>query len=288
MVKSILLDFFGFLKRPNDVQYNWSFSKKLTTFFVIFCIELLFACLIILPLFEYLQKSFVIDNQKLNYSEYTISFLIGFGVILAPIVEEGIFRLVQRYQGFTEMLFTRKKWDKIFPYIVYSLSIFFGLIHLLNYTNNTELLLKLSPILIGSQLIGGLALSYLRVRFNLYWSIFYHIIWNLSVIIIIPYLLFSNIQAYTDLGKNYNLEVKESLFYQPKKPQTFYIDTLKNGKIKRIATEQLSLQHTLDTIYGKNKYQVNDFIANIKFESELGISKDSLITIINKEYKVFK
>lgn len=288
MVKSILLDFFGFLKRPNDVQYNWSFSKKLTTFFVIFCIELLFACLIILPLFEYLQKSFVIDNQKLNYSEYTISFLIGFGVILAPIVEEGVFRLVQRYQGFTEMLFTREKWDKIFPYVVYGLSIFFGLIHLLNYTNNTELLLKLSPILIGSQLIGGLALSYLRVRFNLYWSIFYHIIWNLSVIIIIPYLLFSNIQAYTDLGKNYNLEVKESLFYQPKKPQTFYIDTLKNGKIKRIATEQLSLQHTLDTIYGKNKYQVNDFIANIKFESELGISKDSLITIINKEYKVFK
>lgn len=288
MIKSILLDFFGFLKSPNDVQHNWSFGKKLTTFLVIFCIKLLFAYLVIVPLFNHLEKSFILDQERLDYGFETLASFIGVGVLFAPIVEEGIFRLIQRYQGFTEMVFTREKWDKLFPYIVYSISILFGLIHLSNYTNDTKLLLRLSPILIGSQIIGGLTYSYLRVRFNMYWPIVLHITWNLCVIVIIPYLFFSNTQPYIDSNKNYNLEVKKTLFYQPQNPQTFYIDTLDNGKIKNISTKQLSLQHTLDTIYGNNNYKVNDFIANIKFESKLGVNKNSLIKIIEKKYKVFK
>lgn len=287
MIKEILLDFFKFIKKPNDVQYNWLFKKKLLTLTIIFCIKLLFAYLIVLPLLEYISQLYIIDDKRVDYSGKGIAFLIMIAVLLGPIVEEGVFRLVQRYQGFTEMLFTREKWDKVFPYVVYFISIFFGLIHLIDYSNNLKLLLILSPIIIGSQFLGGLSYSYLRVRFNMYWNIIAHCVWNLLVGIIIPYLYFNSVKPYSDINKKYHLQVKKIYFYDHLNKQKFSIDTLADGKIKMINTNQLSLRHTLDTLYGNNKYKVNDFIANIKFKSELGVSKDDFISIIDKEYKVF-
>ena len=54
---------------------------------------------------------------------------------------------------------SRDYWDKVFPYLVYILSIAFGIFHVSNFDNSGTLFYVLAPILILSQLIGGFVLT---------------------------------------------------------------------------------------------------------------------------------
>ena len=94
-----------------------------------------------------------------------------FGAIVAPIIEELLFRAP----------LTSFKKPKSFKIAFYSFALLFGLIHITNYELSTKIIL-LSPILILPQLLGGGYLGYIRVRFGLRWSILLHATFNFLIL----------------------------------------------------------------------------------------------------------
>ncbi|WP_257670871.1 CPBP family intramembrane glutamic endopeptidase [Parapedobacter tibetensis] len=66
---------------------------------------------------------------------------------------------------------------------MYVSSVVFGLYHLSNYANQEVLFYALSPIIVGSQLLGGFLLAYLRLKHGLRWSILAHAVFNALVVI---------------------------------------------------------------------------------------------------------
>jgi len=85
-----------------------------------------------------------------------------------------------------------KFYQNNFPLIFYSSTILFASVHFFNFANFKELYLVL-PFLVAPQLLLGFILAYIRMRYGLRWSIFYHFFHNsLSAL---PILIFSQISS---------------------------------------------------------------------------------------------
>lgn len=113
------------------------------------------------------------DKLLKTYSTYALLFL---SVVLAPIIEECLFR--------GPLVWFRNK--TYFKYALYFSIILFALVHLSNF----ELYGKvyyIAPLLVGPQLILGIILGYVRVRLGLSWSIGLHASYN--AILVLPLLL---------------------------------------------------------------------------------------------------
>ncbi len=86
-------------------------------------------------------------------------------------------------------IFSRKKIEAFitskFKYFFYSSSIIFGLLHASNFTGNIYLILTFSFILSGPQIVLGLILGYVRMNHGLKYSILFHLIVNISLILTI-------------------------------------------------------------------------------------------------------
>lgn len=65
--------------------------------------------------------------------------------------------------------------------MVYGSTLVFGFIHLMNYKNDGFWFFIFSPLIILTQIFSGMIISFIRVKFNLLWSIFYHSLWNLGI-----------------------------------------------------------------------------------------------------------
>ncbi|MBC7914955.1 MAG: CPBP family intramembrane metalloprotease [Pyrinomonadaceae bacterium] len=68
-------------------------------------------------------------------------------------------------------------WGSNFKGIFYLSSILFGLLHIKNYNYSINVVL-LTPILISPQIIAGLFLGYLRIKYNLALGYFMHALHN--------------------------------------------------------------------------------------------------------------
>lgn len=119
-------------------------------------------------------------------------------VLLVPFLEELIFRA---YLRFDRNLFIqpiiwvisltgkekkarseaiiRRKWDAYYPTIFYLAAIIFGLVHISNYEMTSEVL-WVAPILVLPQIVVGLLLGFLRVRYGLLWGFFLHALHNFA------------------------------------------------------------------------------------------------------------
>lgn len=109
-----------------------------------------------------------IDKALDEYSPWFLGFA---AVILAPLVEETIFR--------GPLFFFEKK--TYFKYIFYGLTLIFGFYHITNFEISTTILL-LSPILVAPQISVGAIMGFIRVRFGLLWAMVLHAIYNLLLI----------------------------------------------------------------------------------------------------------
>lgn len=109
------------------------------------------------------------DNHKMedmmkNMSNSMIFFM---AVILAPLLEEAIFRAP----------LTAFKKGKQFKIAFYVFALLFGYVHLSNFNITTNILI-FSPILVLPQILLGGYLGFIRVRFGLIWSILLHAAYN--------------------------------------------------------------------------------------------------------------
>ena len=283
MIKRVLWGFVSFLKHPKDVQTKESFKRKLQTIFILLGFEICLIYFVLAPLY-YLMEPLVSVKEELDYKEDTLLMSAISSIILAPVLEEIGFRLILRRNFPIKYIFSQKLWDRIFPFLVYASSVIFGFVHLTNYTNDGFWFYVFSPIIIASQLIGGFIITFIRVKYNFFYGILYHALWN--ALIIFPLIFIDNFSSpYQEKTEKYSIEISEKHFFDKDEKQVFKIDSLQ-GKIYKIEVEQYSFQHFLHSLYQGNKYQINDAFIKMKFDSQKGVTKEELIEILKKEYDI--
>lgn len=285
MIKQTLTDFFNFLKKPTDTQLHLSTWKKLKMIFILFIAEVIIFISIIYPIITGIDYLIPLKSVRVEEDKTFLFYFLTL-VVFAPIFEEFLFRWVLRRQTLIESLVPQQKWDKIFPFLVYFTAIAFGFVHISNYTNEELLFYILSPIILITQLLGGFVITFIRVRFNIFWGMLYHALWNFSMAFMMMVAWdFVFQKPYQETSHNYNIEVTESYFYDNDQKPSIKISSDKD-KIYQIEAEQYEFQKLLDTLYQKDKFYIDDVYIKLKFQSEKGISKSEFLEILKKEYDI--
>ena len=203
-------DFVSFLKYPKDVQTKESFKRKLQTIFILLVGKMCVFCFVLMPL-NNLVEYFVSTDSKHDFDKKSITSAIFIAVVLAPVLEEIGFRLILRRNFPIKYIFSQKLWDKIFPFLVYASSVIFGFVHLTNYTNDGFWFYVFSTIIIASLLIGGLVIVFIRVKYNLFYGILCHALWNMLVTFIMFFT--DNFSSpYQEKTEKYSIEISEKHF----------------------------------------------------------------------------
>jgi membrane protease YdiL (CAAX protease family) len=277
-MKEILYEVFKFIKSPNDKRIeNWTLKLNIKYLIYIFLFELLLNTFIFIPLIYLLDIVEPIQfNTRIEYKNNTLIHTLIITAIIAPIVEELIFRYILRYNILFSKFINRNNWNYIFKFLVYISIIIFGFVHSSNFENQSILFYCILPILVLTQLVGGLFLTFLRVRFSFVSSIFYHVLWN-ALFAIVPLIISIFEKPYEKVTKNYTLKI-EYLNYSTNKPQSFKIDSI-SSKIFNAEIEEYSINHILDSLY-QYKRKNEDHLINIKLESQKGITKEEFKALL--------
>ncbi|NER11186.1 hypothetical protein SAMN06265375_104176 [Muriicola jejuensis] len=110
------------------------------------------------------------------FSSYSLPQVFLLMVILAPLIEESLFR--------GPLVFFRK--SPYFPFAFYMSCILFGLVHLGNFENSDHLL-PWTPLLVAPQTLMGFFLGFLRVRLGLEYAILMHMAHNGLLFLLISF-----------------------------------------------------------------------------------------------------
>lgn len=277
-MKNILLDVYYFIKNPNDQRIeNWTLKKNIYYVLAILGFDIIINAFIYLPLIYFLDKIEPILHQtRIDYDNNTFLQILLITVILVPIIEEFIFRYLLRYETIFHKIINRHKWNLLFKILVYTSIILFGLLHSSNYENSSTFFYCVLPIIVSTQLIGGIFLTFLRVRFNFLTSVISHVLWN-GLITIVPIILLVFEKPYERITEDYTLKI-ENLYYNTSKPQKFVIDSGSN-EIYKINIEEYSFNHILDTLFHYERNR-DDLLININFESKTGLTKEELKNLL--------
>ncbi|GAB2609031.1 hypothetical protein GCM10026987_03580 [Belliella aquatica] len=143
---------------------------------------------IIAPLFEELQFRLPLSEKR---KHFIFPILITLSFILIQILDNVSwlkFSIYSTYFIFLVFIFFRKERDFKNPKIdIFGTTIFFALLHSFNYElselNGVEYLSILLAVL--PQFIGGLMLAYIRIRFGFWYGVFFHGLWNFTLISLI-------------------------------------------------------------------------------------------------------
>ena len=189
-----------FIKKPVELSEDKaSLQLKIGTCGALFLIQIP-PLLVLMALVGGLEQLGLWDEdmhslQKI-FQEMEPVLIFFFAVIMAPLLEEVMFRLILRFRSNFLILWSihigvalqlgqkrsllkiaRKVWDKFYGWIFYLMTVAFGLMHIMNFEPSLNIYL-LAPILVAPQILIGINLGYLRVRFGLIWSILFHAFYN--------------------------------------------------------------------------------------------------------------
>lgn len=283
MTKNVLGDFYKFLLKPNDHQLQLKLKDKFQLLLILLGFEILITLIVIFPLLYLIDFLSPLKQDRIDYSETFVYLLVLF-VFVVPFIEEVIFRLFLSYRR-VNLVISRESWTKLFPYLVYIPTLIFGFLHLGNFNNENALFYILSPLVIISQLFGGLVISFIRVRLDFFYSTFYHFIWNFLFAIAVPFLLSIVLRPYTEQTGQYKIVIEELPFFVKNEEQTFKIDSTQS-RIGSVQLRQYSVQHLLNSLYSKDKYYVDDVLINLDFKATKGLKKEEFLEVLKKEYKI--
>lgn len=279
-MKNYFIELYQFYKYPTDERIEGYSLKKNIKYILYTSLVDFIAFLLIFPLLYYLLKNNLVpeDYENIIYKDNQIVSAIIVISVLVPLIEEMIFRLPLRYNKFYKLFITRESWNYIFKILVYTIPFLFGFVHLSNYGNITLSLLKIAPILVGTQIIGGYLYTFLRVRFNFISALIPHCLWNF-LLSLYPLVAAVFEKPYTDKTDKYEVQIIYSEYNDLNK-QKLSIDSSGN-RIFRIESNQYSINHLLDSLTNE-KRKKTDLIIDLKLESKNGITKEEFIHIINK------
>lgn len=164
-----------FLQNPvYEEDENTDFKYRMAIVLRLIAIALVISIVLSLTI-GVLETVFSLDFGKHAiqdaFEKFSPWFLLFAAVILAPLIEEFIFRGPM-------VLFKDKPY---FKHIFYALTLIFGFYHITNFETNLTILL-LSPLLVAPQISVGALLGFVRVKFGLLWAMALHAIYNLLLI----------------------------------------------------------------------------------------------------------
>ncbi len=281
---------FDWIKNPDEKRMDLSFKEKF-----ILMNQLLFLDIIISIPFvglTYLIHYYVVKLEE-PLIDWNPILLISIVVLLMPIIEEFIFRLPLRFErnylarliNWITKGWLKNNWNSIFKYFLYSLIAVFGLIHITNFENKEPVFYILSPVIIGSQLIGGLILSYSRIKLGFIWSIIQHGAFNLFFVLI--GLIFFHNQNIVRISDNkLSMNINELMYID--KESTQYNSKLKNDSIYSIEANNISIFQLIDSLQIEGTMPYDNIWIDVSINSKNGITKNELLTIIKKEIKFDK
>lgn len=170
-----------FLAHPNcgDKTLFKSYSKaQVFTVALLLAFTINFGFTIIFTILDLLQIINFEDHASTKlFEEFPPYAIVLLGVVVAPILEELIFRApIPLFCKF-------KRW---FPFVFYVFAIGFGIIHITNFEITKNVLL-LTPILVAPQILIGLFLGVIRLQYGLIYAMLFHAIYN--GVLIIPAVL---------------------------------------------------------------------------------------------------
>ena len=172
----IISEFLAFLKKPfhyRPIQKldQQSVKNLISGFAIVFVFEI-----IAMSLFQMIAGIEEIPHAFDSMMDMNPFIMILFAVIIAPVLEELIFRFPMKYI------------TKYFPFFFYVISIGFALLHIFNFDLSMHHYL-LAPFLVLPQLILGLYLGFVRMKNGILASMGIHALNNLIPILM---LLFSD------------------------------------------------------------------------------------------------
>lgn len=171
MIQDLLI----FLKKPvYKVYKDLNLNERFKYLFLLLVLALIisFSLALLIGMVENLF-GLELGEHAINklFDEYTSDFIFIMAVILAPVLEELLFR------GPLYLFRNSRYFDAIF----YLFALAFGFYHITNF-EISPMIIYLSPLLVAPQIIIGLLLGYVRVRLGLPWSILMHALYNLVLI----------------------------------------------------------------------------------------------------------
>lgn len=173
-----------FVLKPTDsCLSDISLTKKLSVFSTAFLYNIVMGGFLGITIL-YLIDRFLFRIE--NNMEASAANLFAI-VLLAPLMEEIIFRLPLRYRDNyliapIEAIFNinlHLYWRRYFHFIVYFFVCLFALLHMVNYQNPGIPFYLMGVFITLPQLIGGLTLSFTRLRLGFWWAVAQHALYNL-------------------------------------------------------------------------------------------------------------
>lgn len=277
-MKTYFIELFNFYKNPKDVRIkNYTLIKNIKYILYTFLADLSLT-LIFFPFLYLLSKNNLIpeDFERINYTDNTLLKSLMVIAVFVPLLEEIIFRFPIRYNKLYRYFISAKVWDFLFKILVYIIPLLFGFVHLSNFGDLTLPLILMSPVLIGSQIIGGYLYTFLRVKFNFASAVVTHMLWNLVLSLGVIFLL-SVEKPFQQNDQDLSIEIKQ-FEYNNLESQNLMIDSI-GSKIFKVEAKQYSLNHLVDTIANEQRRKT-DIIVDLKLTSKKGITKEKFIEII--------
>lgn len=277
-MKTYFIELFSFYKNPKDVRIkNYTLIKNIKYILYTFLADLSLT-LIFFPFLYLLSKNNLIpeDFERINYTDNTLLKSLMVIAVFVPLLEEIIFRFPIRYNKLYRYFISAKVWDFLFKILVYIIPLLFGFVHLSNFGDLTLPLILMSPVLIGSQIIGGYLYTFLRVKFNFVSAVVTHMLWNLVLSLGVIFLL-SVEKPFQQNDQDLSIEIKQ-FEYNNLESQNLTIDSI-GSKIFKVEAKQYSLNHVVDTIANEQRRKT-DVIVDLKLTSKKGITKENFVEII--------
>lgn len=271
MFRQLFNDFRLFVRDPQQIV-DGPQDRPFRTWLTVLIADLAITTVVIIPLI------FLIDEHVLHLRPdpeitrpMTFWLMVTLFVGVAPVMEELFFRYPLKFAR-----------NRILKVAVYISSVVFGLYHLPNYANQEVLFYALAPIIVGSQLLGGFLLAYLRLKYGLRWAILLHAVFN-ALFTIPSALLFHGKTVIDYQSSDYSLVVTEYAYLE--RPERMRISSKDNG-IDTLIVRQTGLQVVLDSIGNPDTHYIENVLVDIDFKAAAPIPLDSLIDRLGQEYRI--
>ncbi|MEJ8801179.1 CPBP family intramembrane glutamic endopeptidase [Pontibacter sp. H249] len=180
-----------------------------------------------------------------------------------------------------------QSWARAYRIIFYAAAVIFGLIHLTNFEYSTAILL-LAPILVAPQVVGGLFMGYMRVKYGFFWGYYLHAAHN-AVFLGLGLLFMSELEEKLNISnKNYTLVVEEHVLNSKTEKEVAYTakDSIafENKKLSEVISDLLQKEKvTVD--FGNNRHA--DKSINLRYKSHAANAQNKTL-ILNELQELYK
>lgn len=283
-MKKIFLAFVDFVKKPDDTQHpDQRVQSKWRVFSVLFFLELLLLA-VYLPVLTFLERYMQLEEAfDMTFSAVVTFFIM---VLIVPLIEEFVFRLILRRNALTKPFFSERRWRQFFPYLVYTSVILFGLVHITNFANDNWLFYVLAPVVVLTQLVGGMVISYLRVRFNFWLGFLYHASWNFMAIFVLGGIFYVfTTEEFHHKTADYELTMQERMFEPLFATQVMSLEGGDEVTIYEFRTNGFNVGKMLQHLSPDNqKYKaVPSTVLSVDLTAKNGVPADTLLYWLEKE-----